>query len=220
MINEREVICSFGKLEYIGVCFDNSGEQYAMIRNGDNITQKKLYETENKGYYFIYDNKRYYMSDGKPINTKAIEKNGKVITYINGVPHDWNEMIKINFKREVKESFKEEHPKNKNECLSIIKSIIREKMYFWDGCYINNEEMYYYNQLIANENKLLEVYTEISKEKYKEKKEEIRERAKEFQASFNDHDYSYSELLERQAYFEKMGKRFGLLKEFRENAII
>lgn len=144
MINEREVICSFGKLEYIGVCFDNSGEQYAMIRNGDNITQKKLYETENKGYYFIYDNKRYYMSDGKPINTKVIEKNGKVITYINGVPHDWNEMIKINLKRE----------------------------------------------------------------------------AKEFQSSFNDHDYSYSELLERQAYFEKMGKRYGLLKEFKENGII
>ena len=55
--------------------------------------------------------------------------------------------------------------------------------------------------------------------KYEQKKEQIREQAIDWQADFCNHDYSYGELAFFQCYFEKMGRRYGLLKEFRENAI-
>lgn len=55
--------------------------------------------------------------------------------------------------------------------------------------------------------------------KYAQKKNEIREQAIEWQYDFCNHNYSYGELHYFQCYFEKMGRRYGLLKEFRENAI-
>ena len=55
---------------------------------------------------------------------------------------------------------------------------------------------------------------------YAENKERIRETAKEWQLDFGNHNYSYSELAEYNNYFNVMGKRYGLLKEFRENGII
>lgn len=55
---------------------------------------------------------------------------------------------------------------------------------------------------------------------YREKKAKAREEAIRWQAEFQDHDYSYSELADWQAYFEKLGKRYGLTREFRENGII
>lgn len=54
---------------------------------------------------------------------------------------------------------------------------------------------------------------------YREKKAKIRAEAIRWQAEFSEHNYSYSELADWQAYFEKMGKRYGLLTEFKENAI-
>jgi len=55
--------------------------------------------------------------------------------------------------------------------------------------------------------------------KYYIKKEEIRQQAIEWQLDFSNHNYSYYELMEFSDYFYKMGKRYGLLKEFRENCI-
>ena len=55
---------------------------------------------------------------------------------------------------------------------------------------------------------------------YAEKKAQIREQAIDWQADFCNHNYSYGELHYFQCYFEKMGRRYGLIKEFRENAII
>ena len=49
------------------------------------------------------------------------------------------------------------------------------------------------------------------------KKEVLRAFAIEWQA-FED-DYSYGELINWQHFFEEMGRRFGLLREFRENCI-
>ena len=54
---------------------------------------------------------------------------------------------------------------------------------------------------------------------YAEKKEQIREQAIDWQNSWYDNCYSYGELAFFHDYFEKMGKRYGLLREFRENAI-
>jgi len=38
--------------------------------------------------------------------------------------------------------------------------------------------------------------------------------------NFENIEYSYSDLARCQRYFEKLGRRYGLLKEFRENGII
>lgn len=42
----------------------------------------------------------------------------------------------------------------------------------------------------------------------------------EWQNSFEDSNYSYGELAYYQDYFEKLARRYGLVREFRENAII
>ena len=56
--------------------------------------------------------------------------------------------------------------------------------------------------------------------KYLENKEKIRQEAISWQLSFDENNYSYGELLAYEEYFYKMGKRYGLLKEFKENCII
>lgn len=55
--------------------------------------------------------------------------------------------------------------------------------------------------------------------KYSERKAEIRNQAIEWQNEFAEHDYSYTEIAEWQDHFYRLGKRYGLLKEFHENAI-
>lgn len=53
---------------------------------------------------------------------------------------------------------------------------------------------------------------------YREKKAKIREEAIQWQSHFDDMDcYSVTAWTN---YFEKMGKRYGLTREFRENGII
>lgn len=59
-----------------------------------------------------------------------------------------------------------------------------------------------------------------NKNKYRERKETARAQAIEWQLEFAEHCYSYSELAHYSDYFKQVGKRYGLLKEFRENAII
>lgn len=55
---------------------------------------------------------------------------------------------------------------------------------------------------------------------YKEKKEKLREEAIRWQHEFSKHEYSYRALAEKQAYFKKEGKCYGLIREFKENAIL
>lgn len=55
---------------------------------------------------------------------------------------------------------------------------------------------------------------------YYETKEKIRNQAIDFQHEFNQRSYFWSELALIQDYFEVQGRRYGLLKEFRENGII
>ena len=54
---------------------------------------------------------------------------------------------------------------------------------------------------------------------YETKKEMARQEAIDWQIDFVNHNYSYGELCEFVMHFEKLGKRCGLLKEFRENGI-
>lgn len=55
---------------------------------------------------------------------------------------------------------------------------------------------------------------------YSENKAKLREEAIQWQKDFEKHNYSYGELAEWQGYFERKAKRFGLVREFKENGII
>lgn len=58
----------------------------------------------------------------------------------------------------------------------------------------------------------------ISGNTYAERKENARALAVDFQC--NNYKISYSELLEVQAFFKRIGRRYGLINEFKENCII
>lgn len=54
---------------------------------------------------------------------------------------------------------------------------------------------------------------------YQVAKEKARQKAIDWQYEFSETSMSWGELAYWQGYFEKIGKRYGLLTEFRENAI-
>ena len=55
---------------------------------------------------------------------------------------------------------------------------------------------------------------------YNYRKECLRQEAIYWQLDFSNNNHSYLELFNWQCYFEKMGKRYGLLREFRENGVL
>ena len=66
------------------------------------------------------------------------------------------------------------------------------------------------------------LHFEISGRNYKERKNSLRDLAIDFQIvndGETDVKLSIGELGAASAYFERMGKRYGLLREFRENCI-
>lgn len=56
--------------------------------------------------------------------------------------------------------------------------------------------------------------------KYQKGKEKTRNEAIDWQADFDNHNYSYGELFYFLDYFEAKARRYGLVKEFKENGII
>lgn len=54
---------------------------------------------------------------------------------------------------------------------------------------------------------------------YQKRKEAARHKAIDWQLEASEQNFSYGELAEIGEYFYKLGKRFGLLREFRENGI-
>ena len=60
----------------------------------------------------------------------------------------------------------------------------------------------------------------IQGKNYKERKEHLKDIAIDFQLNFSALSWSYGELAEIYNYFETNGRRYGLLKEFKENCII
>lgn len=55
--------------------------------------------------------------------------------------------------------------------------------------------------------------------KYQNGKEIARQRALDWQSEFPEKRMTWGEIAMWQRYFERLGKRFGLLTEFRENGI-
>lgn len=60
---------------------------------------------------------------------------------------------------------------------------------------------------------------ENRKEYYARMKRRARNTAIYWQEKFSEKSMSYEELAKAQSHFEKLGKRYGLLAEFRENGI-
>lgn len=54
---------------------------------------------------------------------------------------------------------------------------------------------------------------------YQEKKKKAREKAIEWQERLVEQSISYGELVIAQSVFEQLGRRYGLLTEFRESGI-
>ncbi len=61
---------------------------------------------------------------------------------------------------------------------------------------------------------------ERRRDRYEAEKERARQAAIDCQNSLDGRNYSYGELAEMQDRLEKLGRRYGLLEEFRENGII
>lgn len=57
------------------------------------------------------------------------------------------------------------------------------------------------------------------RKEYAARKAAVRDEAVEWQYSFDDNDYSYGEVIGKMTHFRRLGKRYGLLREFRENGI-
>lgn len=55
---------------------------------------------------------------------------------------------------------------------------------------------------------------------YQEKKAQVREQAIEWQNDFSNNNYSHGELNYFYEYFLRMAKRYGLVREFKENGIV
>lgn len=54
---------------------------------------------------------------------------------------------------------------------------------------------------------------------YQKRKQNARQQAIDWQSEASEQRLSYTELAEIGNHFNKLGKRFGLIREFRENAI-
>ena len=60
----------------------------------------------------------------------------------------------------------------------------------------------------------------INKIKYQNQKEEARQKAIDWQIEFSQNDHFMSEYAYYNDYFYKLAKRYGLIKEFKEDGII
>ena len=55
---------------------------------------------------------------------------------------------------------------------------------------------------------------------YEKRKADVRAEAIDWQSDFCNHNYSYGELAYYSDYFERLGRRYGLLREFKNEGII
>ena len=56
--------------------------------------------------------------------------------------------------------------------------------------------------------------------RYTRAKENARQKSMDWQTDYYNNNYSYGELAAFAEYFTRLAKRYGLVKEFRENGII
>ena len=78
---------------------------------------------------------------------------------------------------------------------------------------------WYENTFSVNSSNFETLDFKISGYNYRERKENLEELAIEWSLHFSNLSWSYSELAEIEDWFYKNAKRYGLLKEFKENGI-
>lgn len=62
--------------------------------------------------------------------------------------------------------------------------------------------------------------TQKGTSEYQRRKDQVREEARAWQFHIGDEPQSWAEVVELCQRFERLGRRYGLLREFRENGII
>lgn len=78
----------------------------------------------------------------------------------------------------------------------------------------------YYCVQVGNNSFIIQGLREWNgKKSYKGRKEILREAAIDWQRDFANCNYSWGELAAWQGFFEEYGRKYGLLKEFKENGI-
>ena len=121
-------------------------------------------------------------------------------------------------------------------CIMILRFLNLDESYVGklgddDSIYIESQtdiDAYYWETLgdIIYQQHLKSLYKArknsggVGMNKYQKGKEKTRNEAIDWQADFANHNYSYGELTYFSHYFETKARRYGLVKEFKENGII
>lgn len=89
--------------------------------------------------------------------------------------------------------------------------------------YLKLTQLYFIQRLYPKEKRILNENTILcvndTKMTYQQRKEKARQEAIDWQNDFGNHNYYWSEIADFGYHFYKLGKRYGLLREFRENGI-
>ena len=109
----------------------------------------------------------------------------------------------------------------KGENIMVFAKIRQNKGNYTESLFCANSDLEELKQIL-DITVLRVLYFEINGRNYKERKNSLRDLAIDFQIA-NDGDtdvqLSLGEIGAACDYFERMGKRYGLLREFRENCI-
>ena len=72
---------------------------------------------------------------------------------------------------------------------------------------------------VGTDNILFYIPLVVSGRNYQERRADLQEKAIQYSYSWQETCFSYGELSTIQTFFEKNGRRYGLIKEFEENGI-
>ena len=109
----------------------------------------------------------------------------------------------------------------KGENIMVFAKIRQNKGNYTESLFCANSDLEELKQIL-DITVLRVLYFEINGRNYKERKNSLRDLAIDFQIENDgntDVQLSMGEIGAASAYFERMGKRYGLLREFRENCI-
>lgn len=111
---------------------------------------------------------------------------------------------------------------------AIIIAINPEELEY--GIYLNVEEVGYFIKIrnmdgtiykVLSRDKLIDyIPLTVCGKSYEERQNDLQNKAIEWSFASGAASWSYGELADIQEFFERNGKRYGLIREFRENGII
>jgi len=93
-------------------------------------------------------------------------------------------------------------------------------IYFYSNYEESGYKLWFEETFSPNTKNIKILDFKIHGKNYQERKNSLEELAKDWENNFAFLSWTYRELAEIQDYFYKNGKKYGLLQEFKENAII